>query len=160
MATIRSALQDDGSALRALDIASWSWTVSPAPAPPADKPFFNTTKRPEDVLVAEVAGAVAGYVALGPALPLESSRHVVEIKGLAVDPAHRGRGIGRLLVEAAAQAAAARGARKLTLGVLETNTVARALYESCGFVVEGVLREAFLLDGRYVDDVRMALDLA
>ena len=29
----------------------------------------------------------------------------------------------------------------------------------CGFEVEGVLRGEFLLGGRYVDDVLMALDL-
>jgi RimJ/RimL family protein N-acetyltransferase len=29
------------------------------------------------------------------------------------------------------------------------------MYEASGFSVEGVLREQFLLDGRYVDDVLM-----
>jgi RimJ/RimL family protein N-acetyltransferase len=43
--------------------------------------------------------------------------------------------------------------------VLGTNPAARALYEAYGFVVEGVQREEFLLDGRYVDDVLMALQL-
>ena len=33
---------------------------------------------------------------------------------------------------------------------------ARRLYEACGFVVEGVLREEFLLDGRYADDLFLA----
>ena len=55
--------------------------------------------------------------------------------------------------------AASRGARRLTLRVLGPNAVARGLYEACGFTVEGVLREEFLLDGRYVDDVLMALEL-
>ena len=32
------------------------------------------------MLVAAVGDAVAGYVQLGPALPLESSRHVLEIR--------------------------------------------------------------------------------
>jgi RimJ/RimL family protein N-acetyltransferase len=57
---------------------------------------------------------------------------------------------------AAVDAATARGARKLTLRVLSSNAIARALYESCGFEVEGILRETFLLEGRYVDDVLMA----
>ena len=39
------------------------------------------------------------------------------------------------------------------------NERARRLYESAGFVVEGVLREEFFLEGRYVDDVLMALVL-
>ena len=106
-----------------------------------------------------IDGAVAGYVKLARALPLESNRHVLEIRGLAVDPARQRRGVGRLLIAAAAREASARGARRLTLRVLAPNTAARAFYESCGFKVEGVLREEFLLDGRYVDDVLMALDL-
>jgi ribosomal protein S18 acetylase RimI-like enzyme len=111
------------------------------------------------VLVAVVEGAVAGYVGVGRASPLESDRHVVYVRGLAVAPEHQGRGVGRALVEAAARLAEDRGARRLTLRVLAVNVAARALYESCGFVVEGVQREEFLLDGRYVDDVLMALDL-
>jgi RimJ/RimL family protein N-acetyltransferase len=43
--------------------------------------------------------------------------------------------------------------------VLETNTRARRLYEAAGFEVEGVLRDEFLLAGRYVDDLLMARDL-
>jgi RimJ/RimL family protein N-acetyltransferase len=45
------------------------------------------------------------------------------------------------------------------LRVLSANTRARALDESCGFETEGVLPELFLLEGQYVDDVIMALDL-
>jgi len=81
---------------------------------------------------------------------------VADIRGLAVAPDHQGRGLGRALVQAALDAARERGARKVTLRVLAPNTAARALYESCGFVVEGVRRDEFFLDGRYVDDVLMA----
>jgi len=44
-------------------------------------------------------------------------------------------------------------------GIDRPNAAARRVYDACGFVVEGVLREEFLLDGRYVDDVFMARDL-
>jgi ribosomal protein S18 acetylase RimI-like enzyme len=160
VAEIRPAREDDDPALGALDAATWSPDVTPSPPWPRDRRFFDSGSRPEDVLVADVDGEVAGYVKLGPALPLESNRHVLEVKGLAVDPVHHRRGIGRLLMEAAVRAASARGARRLTLRVLAPNTAATALYESCGFTVEGVLREEFKLGGRYVDDVLMALDLA
>jgi RimJ/RimL family protein N-acetyltransferase len=36
---------------------------------------------------------------------------------------------------------------------------ARRLYEACGFVEEGVLREELQLDGRLVDDVLLARSL-
>ena len=156
---IRSARPVDDADLRALDVAAWSWLHSPAPAPAPDAPFFVHGLTPADVLVAEVDGALAGYVALGSATQLASNRHVVYVRGLAVAPAHRRRGVGRALVEAAVAAARERGARRLTLRVLGTNAPGRALYEACGFTVEGVQREEFLLDGRYVDDVLMALTL-
>jgi ribosomal protein S18 acetylase RimI-like enzyme len=158
-AAVRVAREEDDGALAGLDYATWSPDVTPAPAWSRDRRFFGAGSRPEDVLVAEVDGRVVGYAKLGPALSLESNRHVVELKGLAVDPGHHGRGIGRLLVEAAIRVAVERGARRLTLRVLDPNTAAKALYRSCGFTVEGVLREEFSLDGRYVDDVLMALDL-
>ena len=44
--------------------------------------------------------------------------------------------------------------------MLGHNDAALRLYESAGFVVEGVQRGEFFLDGEYVDDVLMALDLA
>jgi RimJ/RimL family protein N-acetyltransferase len=51
---------------------------------------------------------------------------------------------------------AGRGVRRLTLHVLGHNKTARAAYARSGFTVEGVLREEFEVDGRYVDDVLMA----
>lgn len=152
---IRPARPDDAPALRALDRAVWSWDHTPAPRPPADAPFAV-----DGVLVADEGGEVAGYVALGQPTRLESNRHVLSVHGLAVAPAFQGRGLGGALLRAAADAAREQGARRLTLRVLATNVGARALYEACGFVVEGVQRDEFLLDGRYVDDVLMALDLS
>jgi ribosomal protein S18 acetylase RimI-like enzyme len=154
---IRVARRDDGPAIRMLDLATWSSAVSPAPPPTA---AGSDAVTPDDVvLVAVVAGAVAGYVSLRAATLLRSNRHVIHVTGLAVDPGHQRRGLARALLTAAARAASDRGARRLTLRVLGANAAARALYESCGFAVEGVLRGEFLLDGRYEDDVLMALDL-
>jgi ribosomal protein S18 acetylase RimI-like enzyme len=157
---VRFAEPGDEAALAALDQATWTAEVTPAPPPPPGKPFFDERTEPGDVLVAELEGAVAGYVRLGRATELRASDHVVTISGLAVDPRRQRRGVGRALVEAAVREAAARGARRLTLRVLGHNTGARALYESCGFAVEGIQRDEFLLEGRYVDDVLMALDLS
>ena len=55
--------------------------------------------------------------------------------------------------------AQSRGADKLSLRVMGSNTSARLLYEACGFVVEGILRAEFFLNGRDVDDVLMARQL-
>jgi RimJ/RimL family protein N-acetyltransferase len=156
---IRAATAEDDAALAALDRATWSTVATPTPPPPADRGFFEGRIAPRDVLVAVVDGAVAGYASIGPAAPVPANEHVLMIHGLAVDPAHHGRGLGQRLVAAAVDDARARGARRLRLRVLGHNPAARRVYEACGFVVEGVLREEFLLDGRYVDDVLMAVDL-
>lgn len=148
---IRPATDADEPALRALDRSNWTTLSSPAPVPPPEKEF-----EIEGVLVAELEVGIAGYVKIGPALDLESADHVLEVKGLTVDAAHRRRGVGRALMHAAIERARAAGARKLMLRVLGHNAGARELYAACGFEIEGVLREFFHLGGRYVDDVLMA----
>jgi ribosomal protein S18 acetylase RimI-like enzyme len=151
---IRPATLHDEPALRALDLAAWSTLSSPAPAPPPSR-IFDV----EGVIVSELADGIAGYVKLGRALAVDSNDHVLEVKGLAVSPRHRRRGVGRALLHAAIEQARQAGARRLTLRVLGHNADARALYASMGFEVEGILREFFFLDGRYVDDVLMTLPL-
>ncbi len=157
--TIRPATRDDEKTLRALDAATWSPEVTPGPRAQPGRSFFGPDDDPDDVLVAEFDGELAGYVKLRHPTGLESNRHVLAIHGLAVAPARQRRGVARALLDAAVEAASARGARKITLRVLAPNTRARALYESYGFETEGVQREEFLLEGRYVDDVLMALRL-
>jgi len=112
------------------------------------------------VFVAEVDGVVVGYAKLSQTIALPSHEHVLTLNGLAVDPQRQRKGAGRRLVEAVVEEAQGRGAHKLSLRVLGTNSGARLLYEACGFVVEGILRAEFLLNGRYVDDVLMARQLA
>jgi len=154
--TVRQARPEDEPALAAIDVATWSPDVTPAPEPDPGSGFFGDPARRDEILVADLDGTVVGYVALHQAIRLESHRHVLEITGLAVAPTHHGRGVGRLLLAAATRAARGHGARKVSLRVLAPNTAARRLYESCGFEVEGVLKEEFRLDGRYVDDLLMA----
>jgi ribosomal protein S18 acetylase RimI-like enzyme len=151
---IRGARGTDEAALDRIDAETWTAEVSPAPARVGEGFFVHN--EPEGVLVAEVDGRVVGYANLRKGGRLPSHAHVWELNGLAVDPAYQRRGVGRALVEACLAAARQQGARKLSLRVLGFNERARRLYEMCGFHVEGLLREEFLLDGRYVDDVFMA----
>jgi RimJ/RimL family protein N-acetyltransferase len=72
--------------------------------------------------------------------------------GIGLLPAYRSRGIGRRLMQAAIEAARARGFERVTLNVHANNMRARALYEKLGFRLEGVMRKAFKIDG-YCDDV-------
>jgi RimJ/RimL family protein N-acetyltransferase len=111
------------------------------------------------VIVAVDGEALVGSLILASWATLESARHVLEVNGLAVDPSRQGEGIGALLLDAGIARARREGKRRLVLRVLSGNEGARRLYERHGFVVEGAHREAFLLEGAYVDDLLMALDL-
>ncbi|GGW83403.1 GNAT family N-acetyltransferase [Streptomyces lomondensis] len=157
---IRPARLDDEEALGRLDRATWSplHAVTPRPEPPY-APFFSEQHPLRDSLVAELDGVVAGYLRLGNATPLACNSHVRMVRGLAVAEEARGHGVARALLRAAAEEARRQGARRLTLRVLAHNTPARGLYESEGFVVEGILPEEFFLDGAYVDDVSMGRSL-
>ncbi|MEQ0564155.1 GNAT family N-acetyltransferase [Amycolatopsis sp. NEAU-NG30] len=160
MITIRTARAGDDAVLAEIDERTWTPAVSPAPAPPPGTPFFDDGTRPENVLVAEHDGVVAGYVRLDEGFGIPAHRHVLVLGGLAVAPDRQGQGIARQLVDAAVAEARQRGARKVTLRVLGHNTAARRVYERCGFVVEGVLRGEFRIGGADVDDVLMARSLA
>ncbi|WP_405799863.1 GNAT family N-acetyltransferase [Streptomyces sp. NBC_01506] len=157
---IRAALPSDDGALSRLDHDTWSFlhAVAPRQEPPFE-PFFDARHRPDDYLIAEVDGRIAGYLRTVPPTPLACNAHVRQIQGLAVHEWARGRGVARLLLRAAMERARAEGAVRMTLRVLGHNKPARALYESAGFVVEGVLPGEFFLDRQYVDDVLMGRSL-
>ncbi|MEU4171733.1 GNAT family N-acetyltransferase [Streptomyces sp. NPDC026665] len=157
---IRTATLDDDDALGRIDRDTWSTlhAVMPRPRPPYE-PFYSERFGPRDHLVAELDGRLVGYIRLGFPTSLACNTHVRQILGLAVADDARGAGVGRALLRAAGEEARRQGARRITLRVLGHNTPARALYESEGFVVEGILPGEFLLDGTYVDDVLMGRPL-
>jgi ribosomal protein S18 acetylase RimI-like enzyme len=72
-------------------------------------------------------------------------------------PQFRGRGIGKRLIAQALDAARAFGLQRVELTVRENNVNAIALYKKVGFEVEGVQREAILVDGTYENLILMGL---
>ncbi|MBV9449804.1 MAG: GNAT family N-acetyltransferase [Streptosporangiaceae bacterium] len=156
---MRVARRGDEAALAGIDAVAWT-PASGFPSVIARVgSFFSPDHPPGAHLVAEVNGAVVGYVVVKPVTPLKENAHVSGIAGLAVIPDARGRGVASALLAAAEQHARDHGARKLSLRVLSSNDAALRLYERCGFRREGTLREEFLIEGRYVDDVLMAKHL-
>ncbi len=87
------------------------------------------------VLVAERNGAVIGYAYGGIEGPdymaLRGPAGVLH--DLVVHPAHRGHGVGRMLLDAAAAALAARGAPRVVLSTAARNVAAQRLFERAGF---------------------------
>ncbi len=76
--------------------------------------------------------------------------------GMGVSKEYRKRGIGRKLIEVVTRKAKEAGFERVELGVFVSNTPAITLYETLGFVVEGVLKKARKLDGAYDDVLLMA----
>lgn len=83
-------------------------------------------------------------------------RHIGTL-GMGLAPEWRGKGIGRALITETIARARAAGMTRIQLDVHATNTRAVALYESVGFVREGVKRKAFLADGHSDDAIMMAI---
>ncbi|MFE7192453.1 GNAT family N-acetyltransferase [Kitasatospora sp. NPDC057541] len=156
---IRPARPEDEKELAVLNRTTWTPLAEVSPRPAEDAGVFDERHPPDQYRLALLDGRIVGYIRIAPPTPVPSNQHVRQIQGLAVDASVRGRGIGVALVEEACRTARGQGARKLTLRVLGHNAPARALYGRCGFVVEGVLAEEFLIDGKYVDDVWMARPL-
>ncbi|MER5638576.1 GNAT family N-acetyltransferase [Kitasatospora sp. NPDC002227] len=153
---IRVARAEDEPVLARIDRAAWSYLSDVVPQPAEGAEFFGERCPPEEFLVAEADGLLLGYIRQGPPTPLASNQHIRQIRGLAVSPDARGRGVGQALVEAACNAAREAGARRMTLRVLAHNAPARRLYGRCGFQVDGVSPEEFWINGAYVDDVWMS----
>jgi RimJ/RimL family protein N-acetyltransferase len=136
-------------------IASEDW-----PDVAAERRLLRTLRRHPDaqVFVADSPEGILGRLSVARD-PHPASRHVADL-GLMVAAAHRRRGIGRRLLEQAVEWGRAAGVRKLELHVFPHNAPAIALYESFGFAREGCRRGHYRLDGRYVDAVLMAFQIA
>ena len=90
---------------------------------------------------------------------LQWSSHVAEIRCVVSDAA-RGKGLGRLLVEQAFQAAVASGIEKLVARMTPDQKGAVAAFEGLGFVAEGLLRNHVRdLSGEKHDLLVMGLDV-
>jgi len=93
-------------------------------------------------LVAEWDGKVVGHAVVvfetSPPFVREELRPYACVSELFVREGLRGRGIGTALLEAAEAVAAARGVRRLTIGVLAGNVRAAALYARFGFTPHAV----------------------
>jgi ribosomal protein S18 acetylase RimI-like enzyme len=75
---------------------------------------------------------------------------------MGIHPSWRRRGLGRRLVERCIAHAEAAGIGRIELSVYGHNTIAKHLYETFGFEVEGLHRMTRVLDGRYFDTIDMA----
>jgi RimJ/RimL family protein N-acetyltransferase len=111
-------------------------------------------------LVAEAGGRMVGHASLMP-LPRKNIAHVVTLD-ICVHPGQTRRGYGKAMLTALVDWARQRAeVRKIELWVRASNHPAIMLYQACGFVEEGRLREHVrVADGVFVDDVCFGLSVA
>lgn len=86
------------------------------------------------VLLAEGDGGALGFVQMYPTFSSLRAARTFVLYDLFVGPAARQHGVGRRLMQAAAEEARARGAVSLVLSTARTNAPAQRLYESLGWV--------------------------
>jgi ribosomal protein S18 acetylase RimI-like enzyme len=84
------------------------------------------------------------------------AKHIANIYGVYVTEEYRGRGVGRLLMDAAlARIKKNGGVIKVKLAVNPTQKAAVKLYQSYGFKIAGKAKKELYIDGRYYDELIM-----
>jgi ribosomal protein S18 acetylase RimI-like enzyme len=129
----------DGDEADVIGLWSVCGLTRPWNDPAQDLKLARDTAAPT-VLVAADGGRIVGSVMVG----FEGHRGWVYY--LAVDPQHRGTGLGRRLMAAAEDWLTAQGAPKLQLMVRAENTAALAFYERLGLE-----RQEVVVMGRWLD---------
>ena len=88
---------------------------------------------PKSLWVAEMAGQVAGSLFI---VPSAADPAVAQLRMLYVEPAFRGHGIGKRLVEEAIRFSRASGYSSILLWTQDCLTAARKIYQAAGFLLE------------------------
>jgi ribosomal protein S18 acetylase RimI-like enzyme len=142
---IRSAFRADVPAVlpmvRALGAAHESWDAARYGLAPEAIGMYaqwlpERAADPRSVfLIAEEAGRAVGFLVgtVDSSIRIFRAREFGFIHDVFVEPAHRGQGAGRSLVEAALRRFAAMGVRQVRLETAAANEAARRLFESLGF---------------------------
>ncbi len=150
---IRAAATEDSRLLAILNAHVHDLHVQAEPSRYRPTEFSELVARMDAVLadpsthawVAEVDGqAVAHLIAREHRLAAHvylHPQHTLLVDQLAVDPAHRRRGIGRALMDTVVERAQQRGASRVELTVRAHNEGASAFYAALGYVPSQTLLE-------------------
>jgi phosphinothricin acetyltransferase len=134
-------------AIYAAGIATGEATFETAPPSWVE---FDTGRLPDHRLVALEDGEVVGWAALSPTSSRACYAGVVEHSVYVAEEA-RGRGIGRLLMDALVTGADAAGLWTIQTSIFPENAASVALHERVGFRVVGRRERIAQLDGVWRD---------
>lgn len=113
---------------------------------------WDSSHRPDHRLVARAGSEVVGWAALTPYSVRSAYAGVAEVS-VYVAAAHRGKGVGRALLERLVADTEAAGIWTLQAGVFPANEPSLALHKSLGFRVVGVRERIGKLAGQWCDVV-------
>lgn len=155
---VRDAVRGDASALALIynrGIVDRLATLETAERSPDERRAWLDARGPRHpVIVAEADGRVVGFGSLNVFNPRRAYDHVADFS-LYVERGWRGRGVGRVILDALIERARRLGYHKMVLAAFPFNPAGMALYRKLGFRFVGVYKEQGLLDGRWVDTVVM-----
>ncbi len=119
---------------------------------------FDAHRHPVHRHVAVSGGAVVGWAAVSPTSSRACYAGVVE-SSVYVAASARGRGVGRMLMEALIANARADGIWTIHAGMFPENAASVALHERLGFRLVGRFERVAQLDGVWRDTVLLELRL-
>jgi GNAT superfamily N-acetyltransferase len=158
--TLRRARREDAPAIGAVFDAAvrvgWAYLGEPVHSPlyPAahwDDVVAEHTEPNALVVAEQPEHGITGFAAV--------HAYDCEVYLLFVDPAHGGRGIGRLLLDAAHDALRAAGCESCFLFTERRNARARAVYAAAGYEHDGSVRRSDFR-GQALEEVRLVKRLA
>lgn len=168
--SIRRAVPDDAPSLAALAEQTFRAAFAADNDPGDMDAYCRTAFSPavqgaqiddpqiDTLVIADSNGALVAYAQLRPGAPADAEiRGPIELWRFYVDAAFHGRGLAQRLMTGSLDAARARGAATIWLGVWERNLRARAFYKKHGFTDVGA--HTFVLGTDRQTDLIMARSL-
>ncbi len=125
---------------------------------PEQEEWFAHHGAGHPVLVAEEGGSVTGWASLSPWSDRPAYDRSVEVS-VYVAEEHRGKGHGRILLQALVEAARSRGHHALLARISADNELSILLHRKLGFTEVGLLKEVGHKFGRMLDVSIMELIL-
>lgn len=160
---VRALTADDLAAYRALHRFALKQAPEAFAETSAQDAARTDTKVAADLARGETWGAFVEGRLVGKLVidspPWEAFQHTRWLHGVYVHPDARGAGAAEALVKGALASAKEAGAFIAVLWVSEKNAAARRFYERFGFREVGRIAKGIAVDGAYVDDVMMRLEL-
>jgi GNAT superfamily N-acetyltransferase len=142
--TVRTGTPEDWLVMRQLfidaGVAAWSHILPRKVLERNSAPERWNPQGGADVLVADVDGHVAGFACVRASADSDAAAHIGEIDSFYTHPSVWGRGVGRLLMDAALARLRARGFSEATLWTEHRNHRPRQFYERAGWTLDGAER--------------------